>query len=52
MVVDGLVGGEGDGGASSDRDGGGAAARVSASIATKVLVAEVGDRAVVGDGPG
>lgn len=50
-MVDGLVGGEGDGGASSDRDSGGAAARVTASIASQVLVRKVGDGTVVGNGP-
>lgn len=51
LVVDGLVGSEGDGGASSNRDSGGTAARVTSNIASQVLVRKVGDGAVVGNGP-
>ena len=46
-MVHSLVGSEGDGRASGDRDGSGTAARAAANVAAKVVVAQDSDGAVV-----
>lgn len=47
LVVHSLVGGERDGGACGDRDGGGSAARATSDVAAKVVVGQDCDGAVV-----